>query len=148
MKVRLSSPTATAPTYATPGSAALDFYADMPGASRGVSRHDPLNVSLGVQVEVPPGHVLLLFSRSGHGFNNDVRLGNCVGVIDSDYRGVVFARLICDAPPASPRKRLIVKHGDRVAQGIVVPIPRVNVELVDELSPTERGEGGLGSTGA
>lgn len=97
----------------------------------------------GLAFEIPPGWVMLIFSRSGHGFKSQTRLANCVGVIDSDYRGQVSVRLTVDAGGG-----LSVAHGDRIAQAMLVPIPRVELIEVDELSDTERGAGGFGSTGA
>lgn len=87
------------------------------------------------------------FSRSGHGFKHNVRLANCVGVIDSDYRGSVKVKLIADATP-DDSPGLVIKPGDRVAQALVLPVPRVVFEEVAALSETERGAGGFGSTGA
>jgi dUTP pyrophosphatase len=88
---------------------------------------------------------MLVFSRSGAGLVRDTRLANCVGVIDSDYRGEVFVRLSRDMAPS---EHLIVHEGDRIAQAMVLPVHQVEFEVADELSATERGEGGLGSTGA
>ena len=96
---------------------------------------------------------MLIFSRSGHGFNNDVRLSNCVGVIDSDYRGEVRVKLRNDQQShlgANPENLTIltVKPGDRIAQALVLPIPSVELVEIGELSTTARGDGGFGSTGA
>ena len=85
---------------------------------------------------------MLVFSRSGHGFNNGLRLANCVGVIDSDYRGQVKAKVHNDSNTTYQ-----VKAGERIAQAMIVPIALVKFMVVDELSSTERGEGGGGSTG-
>jgi len=87
---------------------------------------------------------MLVFSRSGHGFNHDVRLANCVGVIDADYRGEIRVKLTADSK-ANP---LIVRPGDRIAQALVIPIAQMSFTEVDELSDTTRGTGGFGSTGA
>lgn len=98
----------------------------------------------GLAFEVPPGYVMLVYSRSGHGFKHDTRLANCVGVIDSDYRGELFVKLTRDYPFGS----LCIMPGDRIAQAMVIPVPAVQLVEVDELSDTARGTGGLGSTGA
>lgn len=78
LKVKRLTPNATIPTYATDGSACFDIY------STGTAEVSHSQVfSTGLTFEIPKGYVMLVFSRSGHGFNKDVRLANCVGVIDS-----------------------------------------------------------------
>lgn len=141
LKVKKLHPDAIIPKYATAGAAAFDLCAVnsgrvMPGLNA--------IVETGLAFEIPEGYVMLVFSRSGHGFNNNVRLSNCVGVIDSDYRGEVKAKLTCDGRCVG----IEFKKGDRIAQAVIVPIPQVELEEVDDLSSTERGEGGFGSTGA
>ena len=84
---------------------------------------------------------MLVFSRSGHGFKAGVRLANSVGVIDSDYRGEVMVKLTSDGGS------LQINAGDRIAQAMIVPVPRVQLEWVEELAATKRGHGGMGSTG-
>lgn len=84
---------------------------------------------------------MLIFSRSGHGFNHDVRLANCVGVIDSDYRGEVLVKLRADGSD-----RPYFTPGNRIAQALVLPVERQTFTFVDELPKSER-TGGLGSTG-
>jgi dUTP pyrophosphatase len=67
----------------------------------------------GLAVEVPTGMVLMVYSRSGHGFNHLIRLANSVGVIDSDYRGTIKVRLVCDDPDDDDPP-VLIKPGDRV----------------------------------
>lgn len=137
---------AVVPKYATAGAACFDLHACCPGTTPLLMRN-PGSVAAtfdtGLAFEIPPGWVMLIFSRSGHGFKSQTRLANCVGVIDSDYRGQVSVRLTVDAGGG-----LSVAHGDRIAQAMLAPIPRVDLIEVDELSDTERGAGGFGSTGA
>lgn len=90
---------------------------------------------------------MIVFSRSGQGFNFDTRLANCVGVIDSDYRGEVLVKLTCDKDRPDHMAPYFVSPGDRVAQAMVLPVERVAFMWADELSETDRGAGGLGSTG-
>lgn len=146
LKIKKLHPAAMLPTYATPGAACFDLYA-LPEKDSAVSVMAglPATIPTGLAFEVPEGHVMLIFSRSGHGFNNDTRLANCVGVIDSDYRGEVKVKLTRDQSPTS---YTIFKHGDRIAQAMVIPLPKVAFEVVEELSDTQRGNGGFGSTGA
>ena len=129
------------PEYATEGAAAFDLFAcgeSVQFAKRGES----MVFSTGIACAVPAGFVMLVFSRSGHGFKHGVRLANCVGVIDSDYRGEIKVKLTCDGD-----KAVTFKPGDRVAQAMIVPCPKVTLLEVEELDETERGEGGFGSTG-
>lgn len=102
-------------------------------------------VQTGLAVEIPEGHVLMIHSRSGHGFKHSTRLSNVVGILDQDYRGEIKVRLSRDNSGSDPV--LHVNNGDRIAQAIVLPYPKVKFEVVDELSETVRGEGGFGSTG-
>lgn len=150
LKFKKLHPDATLPTYGTDGAAALDLYAvadvtNSDGHPVGVAPGFPQVVNTGVAVEVPEGHVMLIFSRSGHGFKENVRLANCVGVIDSDFRGELKAKLVHDGEVGYA---LPVKRGDRIAQAIVLPIPKLEPVFVEELSSTVRGENGFGSTGA
>jgi dUTP pyrophosphatase len=134
------------PEYGSSGAAALDFFV----AGRGPWTLYPgaaLVLHTGIAVEVPEDHVLLLFSRSGHGFKQDIRLSNCVGVIDSDYRGEVLVKLACDDMASCDEPPLVIYPGERIAQGIVLPRPRVECVEVDGLTGTTRGLAGFGSTG-
>ena len=149
IKVKKLYPDAQLPTYATDGSAAFDFYAYAPNGFESLGGMEKTKwlvgtdtLETGISIEVPEGHVMLIYSRSGHGFNHNVRLANCVGVIDSDYRGAIKVKLTADG-----YSQLKVSHGDRIAQGIIMPYPKVEFEEVDELSETQRGTGGFGSTG-
>lgn len=96
----------------------------------------------GLAFEIPEGHVGLLFPRSSV-FKKGQLLTNCVGVIDSDYRGEVFMRFAYreDCPTE-------YRVGDRIGQLIVMPIPAVEYVESDTLTETVRGTGGYGSTGA
>lgn len=150
LKIKKLHPDAVVPAYATDGSACFDLCAVLDREKTnlrayGIEVTTTATFSTGLAFEVPPGNVLLIFSRSGHGFNGNTRLANCVGVIDSDYRGEVKVKLTRDHTNAGT---LRVYHGDRIAQAMLVPIPRVQFVEVDELSETARGTGGFGSTGA
>lgn len=137
MNIKRLHPDAIAPTYATPGSACFDLHA----CTLQPSADDTATFGTGLAFEVPEGHVMLIFSRSGHGFNHDVRLANCVGVIDSDYRGEVLVKLRADGSD-----RPYFTPGNRIAQALVLPVERQTFTFVDELPKSER-TGGLGSTG-
>lgn len=129
------------PTYATEGSAAFDLYAATVDVDK-VSSSGTI-VDTGLAFEIPAGYCMKVYSRSGSGFKHNVRLSNCVGIIDSDYRGPLKIKLIADTLGIP----MSVKVGDRVAQGIIVPVEQVAFSWVESLASTERGAGGFGSTG-
>lgn len=130
------------PYYATPGSAAMDLHACLdgpvviPAGGRSV-------IPTGIAIALPsPDYVALVFARSGLGIKHGVAPANCVGVIDSDYRGEVKVALQNhgDQP-------YTVHCGDRIAQMAVMPVFQPELEWTDELPDTQRGAGGFGSTG-
>jgi len=145
---RLSS-TARVPTYGSDGAACFDLYADIniEQGKPGKYHTDPWGantvvVGTGLAFAVPPGHAMLMFSRSGHGFKENTRLANCVGVIDSDYRGEVKVKLTRD--DWHPIK---VDQGERIAQALILPVQQVHFMELENLDETERGAGGFGSSG-
>lgn len=140
-KIKRLDPAAVMPEYATPGAACFDVRT-LNGGEVGACGGTML-CRTGLSFEVPPGHVLLIYSRSGHGFKNGLRLVNSVGVIDSDYRGELAVKIRNDTP-----LRFEFAPGDRVAQAMLLPIPSVQLVEVDDLNETARGAGGFGSTGA
>lgn len=139
LKLKKLSPGARVPQYATEGAACFDLHTTHRGQ---VPALESTTFHTGLAVEVPDGHVLLIYSRSGHGFKSGLRLVNAVGVIDSDFRGEIMVKLHNDT-----RIPFGFASGDRIAQAMLVPVPRVQFEVVDELTDTARGAGGLGSTG-
>lgn len=145
VKIQRLQPDAKIPTYGTDGAACFDFYAYCPAVRTFLHANAPVMFSTGIAIEVPEGWALLIYSRSGHGFKSDTRLSNCVGVIDSDYRGEIKVRLIRDT--LSDSHPHFIDHEDRIAQGMLVPAEKTHFEIVNQLSTTERGAGGFGSTG-
>lgn len=137
-------PDATLPEHATDGAGCFDLRAVGLSEPVGLLSGRPRVFGTGLAVEVPKGHVMLVFSRSGHGFNSDTRLANSVGVIDSDYRGEVMVKLTRDPASSQPP---VVENGDRIAQAMVIKVERFTPAFAETLSTTERGEDGLGSTG-
>jgi dUTP pyrophosphatase len=140
LKIKRLDERAIIPKFATDGAACFDLHAIEGGYI------EPFGSDVfdtGLVFEVPPGHVMLVHSRSGHGFKSDVRLANATGVIDSDYRGAVMVKLRADSS-----KGMDISAGDRIAQAMIVALPVVQIEEVDELSDTARGAGGFGSTGS
>lgn len=128
------------PTYATEGAACFDIYSVESGS---VPPNFHRSFRTGLAFEIPVGYVMKIYSRSGHGFKDDVRLANCVGIIDSDYRGELRVKLASD----SNHNFFNVKAGDRIAQGEIVPVERITFNISENLTETQRGEGGFGSTG-
>ena len=143
LKIKRLHPDAIMPTYGSDGAACFDLYAIQ--CKRDTAVFEPTTFRTGLAFEVPDGHALMVYSRSGHGFNYDTRLANCVGVVDADFRGEVMVRLTSDGQEYS---YLAVSPGDRIAQAMLIPVPRLTLVEVDELSETVRGAGGFGSTGA
>ena len=130
------------PFYATSGSAAMDLHACMeaavviPAGGRKV-------IPTGIAIALPsPDYVALVFARSGLGIKHGISPANCVGVIDSDYRGEILVGL-----QNSGDADYVIQPADRIAQLMVVPVVQAKVKMVDQLDETQRGAGGFGSTG-
>lgn len=146
--IQLLHPEAKVPEYATPGAAAFDLRAvidpdkTLHPRRRAIRPGEMLEVNTGVAFEIPLGWGLFLLSRSGHGKMHGIRLGNCVGLGDPDYRGAIAVLLRNDS-----RETFFVNHGDRLCQAVVMPAPRCTFTVREKLQETERGAGGLGSTG-
>lgn len=151
LNVQLLHPAAQLPTYGTDGAACFDLYAIVDGEAVTVGPDRPVTLRTGLAFEIPQGWCLLVFSRSGHGFKHGIRLANTTGVIDADYRGELMVRLCADYDEQAAglnRNHLVVRTGDRIAQGMLVPAVKVQSVAVQELGETTRGSGGFGSTGA
>lgn len=99
-------------------------------------------IGTGIAVEIPEGYFGAVFARSGLAMKQGLRPANCVGVIDSDYRGEIIVAVHNDGTVART-----VHAGDRIAQLVIMPYLPVSFEEAEELGDTERGAGGFGSTG-
>ena len=101
-----------------------------------------VKIPTGLAMAIEPGYAGFVFARSGLGIKHGIVPANCVGVIDSDYRGEVIVGLYnhTDEP-------FVVEPGDRIAQLVLLPVHIPEIEECDELGETSRGEGGFGSTG-
>ena len=140
MRIRIKklNELAVIPKYAKPGDAGMDLVA--------ISDHydfdgNYIEYDTGIAVEIPEGYVGLVFPRSSVSRYNHV-LANGVGVVDSGYRNSIKLRF-----KWIPGEGNSYQVGDRIGQLIIIPYPQVVWEVVDELSETERGEGGFGSSG-
>jgi dUTP pyrophosphatase len=140
IKIKSLDPRAQMPVYATTGAACFDICTISDNTD--ILTGDSAVFKTGLSFEIPEGHVMMVYSRSGHGFKQGLRLSNTTGIIDSDYRGELMVKLHNDGV-----KTAHIAAGERIAQGMIVPVQQVQFALVDELSDTDRGTGGLGSTG-
>lgn len=152
LKICKLHPNAVEPAYAHGTDACFDLYAatvDGKATIGNVLTHgSPVVCGTGLAFEVPDGWALMVYSRSGHGFKTNTRLANCVGVIDCGYTGEVMVKLTMDDQFLEDELQMHIQPGDRIAQAMLVQAPRVRFEVVEQLSLTERGAGGFGSTGA
>ena len=129
------------PEYQTPLSAGMDLRANI---KESISL-EPLQRALvptGLYVELPAGYEMQIRPRSGLAAKQGITVLNAPGTIDADYRGEIKVILVNLSP-----ETVIINDGERVAQAVVARCEQVEWESVDELSSTERGEGGFGSTG-
>ena len=136
IKFKKMTPNAVAPKQGTTGAAGFDLTAVRLEVTETTLKYDT-----GIAVEIPPGYVGLVFPRSSV-CKTGLSLANSVGVIDSDYRGSISLVFYKGAELIEA-----YSYGDRIGQLLIVPIPSVEFVEAEELSETERGSGGYGSTG-
>jgi dUTP pyrophosphatase len=129
------------PTYATPGSSGMDIRANIesPMAIRPLER---LLVPTGLRIELPIGYEAQIRPRSGMAIKQGISCLNTPGTIDADYRGEIKVILINLSPDEQ-----VIQPGDRIAQMVIQKIEQVAWQPVEELSASERAEGGFGHTG-
>lgn len=149
MEVRIKKlhPNAVIPTYAKDGDAGMDLTA----VTKSYDRDGNIVYGTGLAFEIPEGYVGLVFPRSSLS-RLDIALSNCVGVIDSGYRGEVTVKFKPAMLFNREQRPIILNNriyevGERVAQIIIIPYPQITFIEADELSQTERGTGGYGSSG-
>lgn len=135
------------PTYGSPYSAGMDLYACIPDGELtiDVAANRNEKIGTGIAMEIPEGYFGAIFARSGLATKRGLRPANCVGVVDSDYRGEIVVALYNDKD--SQLGMETIKHGDRIAQMVLIPYRTAELVEVDDLSNTARGTGGFGSTG-
>ena len=139
VKIKKLHDNAVIPAYAKPGDAGLDLTA----TSVITDEYGNVVYGTGLAIEIPYGYAGLLFPRSSNS-KTDLYLTNHVGVIDSGYRGEIMFKY---RPLDGILNSKIYAVGERVGQIVILPYPAVSFEEVEQLSDTERGEGGYGSTG-
>jgi len=141
LPVKLIKSTAKPPVRQTPGSVGYDIAACieediiiLPGQT--------YMIGSGFIIALEPGYAAFLYARSGLGIKQGIIPANCVGVVDSDYRGEVIVGLKNTSQAA-----FTVKNGDRIAQMVVAKCELPDIEIYENLDDTSRGDGGFGSTG-
>lgn len=123
--------------------AGYDLYAHLGGYDEcEIKPGTTMKIGTGIAAEIPEGYFGAVFARSGLATKKGLRPANCVGVIDSDYRGEIIVALHNDS-----KEPQAIQAYERIAQLVILPYLNVSFTEVDELSDTERGEGGFGSTG-
>lgn len=137
VKIKKLHKDAVIPKYGKPGDAGVDLTAI---SEEWNDDNSIVTYGTGLSVEIPEGHVGLLFPRSSV-YKTTLSLANCVGVIDSGYRGEIMFKF------RYLEEGMVYDVGDRVGQLIIMPYPQVEFEEVEDLTDSERGEGGFGSTG-
>ena len=129
------------PKYMSVGSSGMDLYADTQGEVS-LNPQEVKLISAGIYIDIPLGYEAQIRPRSGLALKHGITVLNTPGTIDSDYRGLIQIILINVGKEPFP-----IKRGDRIAQMVIKEVVQVNIEEVDELEDTSRGEGGFGHTG-
>lgn len=132
------------PALGSKEAAGADLYACGEAEDFSVMIHpgETVMVGTGISMAIPKGCGGFIFARSGMATKRGLRPANCVGVIDSDYRGEIIVALHNDS-----QGHEIIKSGERIAQLVILPYIKPEFDITDELDSTERGAGGFGSTG-
>ena len=142
LKIKKLRDNAVVPKRATPGSAGMDLYACIDEAVT-VKPHECVKIPTGIAIALPSAELgAFIFARSGLAVKHGVAPANCVGVVDSDYRGEVIVGLVNQF-----EEPYTVEPNERIAQLVIMPVSLPEIELCDELDETQRGEGGFGSSG-
>ena len=142
IKIKKLKETATIPTRGSEYAAGSDLYACI-DAPITIKSGETVKIGTGLSVEIPVGYAGFIYARSGLATKKGLAPANKVGVCDSDYRGEYIVALHNDS-----LKDAVVEPNERIAQLIVAPYLYVDFNVVDELTDTDRGENGFGSTGS
>ena len=141
IKVKCVREGAQIPSYGTSYSAGADLYACLDAAVT-IAPGQTMAIPTGIAIEIPAGHAGLVFARSSLGTKRGLAPANKVGVIDSDYRGEMMVVLHNHGSVSQE-----INPGERIAQLLITPVLTPGFVVADELSETDRGSGGFGSTG-
>jgi dUTP pyrophosphatase len=141
LRLKLLYEHAEAPSRETSGSVGYDIKACLGQEIEIQPGHTEI-IGSGFAIELTPGYAAFIYARSGLGINKGIAPANCVGVIDSDYRGEVKVGL-----RNSSNVSFVIKHGDRIAQMVIAKCELPEIELCGSLGDTTRGASGFGSSG-
>lgn len=141
VKIKKLNDRATIPTKGTMSSAGYDLYSNAEDKIE-IKPYETKFISTGISIEIPDGYYGGIYARSGLACKHGLRPANCVGVIDSDYRGEIIVALHNDS-----NETKIIEPNERIAQIIITPFLYCNLIESDNLSDTSRNDGGFGSTG-
>jgi len=142
LRVKILRAEAKPPAQMSAGASGFDLHACLDTEFKVLGVGQRMVVPTGIAVSIPPGYEGQVRPRSGLAKNQGLTVLNTPGTVDFDYRGEIGVILInLGQEPFS------VKNGERIAQLVVTPVPRMAIEIVDELDETSRGAGGFGSTG-
>ena len=133
---------AIVPTKGSSAAAGYDLYIPQLEEPVTIPPHETKLVKTGLAIAIPQGFFGAIFARSGLATKQGLRPANCVGVVDSDYRGEIMVALHNDS-----NEEKTIEAGERIAQLVLLPFLNINFTEVKDLDSTERGEGGFGSTG-
>ena len=144
IKIKKLNENAKIPTRGSDYAAGYDLYAEIPAETKVVGVHpgETVKFRTGIAVAIPEGFFGAIYARSGLSTKKGLRPVNCVGVVDSDYRGEIIVSLHNDSS-----KVWSIENHDRIAQLVIQEFQPVEFEEVDELDTTDRGKDGFGSTG-
>ena len=142
IKIKKLNENAKIPTRGSEQAAGYDLYACLDCEMMAIIPDETVKIGTGLSVEIPVGYFGGIFARSGIATKKGLRPANCVGIVDSDYRGEYIVSLHND----SDTVQTITKN-ERIAQLVVMPYLPVVFEEVSELTKTKRADGGFGSTG-
>ena len=141
IQIKKLSHSVSIPKYETSGSSGMDIAAHIKNNII-INPGEKALVSTGFSIAIPRGYEVQIRPRSGLAAKKNITVLNTPGTIDADYRGEIKVLLINHG-----KEKFVIENGERIAQMVVCPIVQANLEEVKELSETERGPGGFGSTG-
>ncbi len=130
------------PFLGSEAAAGADLFACLDYNFQSIACHSTVKIHTGIAMEIPDGYFGAVFARSGLAAKSGLRPANCVGVIDSDYRGEIIVALHNDTDEFK-----MVENGERIAQIVILPYMRTEYVETDTLLDTARGSGGFGSSG-
>ncbi len=142
IKIKKLRENAIIPSRGSLFAAGYDLYACLDGENITIEPHKSAKIGTGIAAALPAGYFGAIFARSGLATKQNLRPANCVGVVDSDYRGEFIVCLHNDSDEMK-----VINAGERIAQLVLMPFMEMDFIETDALDETERGVGGFGSTG-